>query len=224
MGKLTKILTAAAIGLGFTAVPAVHADSRYRVRASSGWNEMAIGRCATTPWSAPRRLYPSSRFGHGGRDGTRGARGLRDDGVQEVTHGVSVASARWDRALLGGLIGGTAGGVLGSSIGKGSGRVAAIIGGSVLGVLVGSSVGSAMDEIDRLHVQDSLENTPTHESAVWRNPDTEVEYAVTPLATYRDRGGRYCREYQTTATVGGRPQQVYGTACRQPDGSWQIVP
>jgi surface antigen len=24
-------------------------------------------------------------------------------------------------------------------------------------------------------------------------------------------------------TVGGRAEQAYGTACRQPDGSWQIV-
>jgi surface antigen len=23
--------------------------------------------------------------------------------------------------------------------------------------------------------------------------------------------------------IGGRAEQVYGTACRQPDGSWQLV-
>jgi surface antigen len=34
---------------------------------------------------------------------------------------------------------------------------------------------------------------------------------------------RYCREYQTTSRVGGRLQPSYGTACYQPDGSWQIV-
>ena len=32
-----------------------------------------------------------------------------------------------------------------------------------------------------------------------------------------------CREYQSTTTIDGRPQQVYGTACLQPDGSWRIV-
>ena len=36
------------------------------------------------------------------------------------------------------------------------------------------------------------------------------------------QGSSYCREYQTTATVGGMAQQSFGTACRQPDGSWQI--
>jgi hypothetical protein len=33
----------------------------------------------------------------------------------------------------------------------------------------------------------------------------------------------YCREYQTTTTVGGRTVSSYGTACQQPDGSWRLV-
>ena len=37
------------------------------------------------------------------------------------------------------------------------------------------------------------------------------------------RGERICREYRTTATIAGRRQHLYGTACRQPDGSWQRV-
>jgi len=30
-------------------------------------------------------------------------------------------------------------------------------------------------------------------------------------------------EYRTAATLAGEPRETYGTACRQPDGSWQIV-
>lgn len=41
--------------------------------------------------------------------------------------------------------------------------------------------------------------------------------------TYRNRDGRYCREFQTSVRVGGRSQPSYGTACRQPDGDWQVV-
>jgi hypothetical protein len=33
----------------------------------------------------------------------------------------------------------------------------------------------------------------------------------------------YCREYQSMTTVGGQQIASYGTACRQPDGSWRIV-
>jgi surface antigen len=43
-----------------------------------------------------------------------------------------------------------------------------------------------------------------------------------PMRSWEVADGRYCREYQTVATVGGRRQQAYGTACRQPDGSWQM--
>jgi hypothetical protein len=32
-----------------------------------------------------------------------------------------------------------------------------------------------------------------------------------------------CREYSSTQIIGGTPQQVLGTACQQPDGSWRIV-
>jgi hypothetical protein len=34
---------------------------------------------------------------------------------------------------------------------------------------------------------------------------------------------RYCREYQSSARVGGLNQPTYGTACMQPDGSWEII-
>ncbi len=33
----------------------------------------------------------------------------------------------------------------------------------------------------------------------------------------------YCREYQKTLMIGGRPQPGYGTACMQPDGSWKAI-
>ncbi len=33
----------------------------------------------------------------------------------------------------------------------------------------------------------------------------------------------YCREYTGTVIIGGQEQPSYGTACMQPDGSWEIV-
>lgn len=35
--------------------------------------------------------------------------------------------------------------------------------------------------------------------------------------------GRYCREYQAVSKIAGTSQQTYGTACMQPDGSWEII-
>lgn len=46
---------------------------------------------------------------------------------------------------------------------------------------------------------------------------------VTPTRDGYSSAGRYCREYQQTIVVGGRNESAYGTACQQPDGSWEIV-
>jgi hypothetical protein len=32
-----------------------------------------------------------------------------------------------------------------------------------------------------------------------------------------------CREYNAEVMIGGQPQPAFGTACQQPDGSWQIT-
>ena len=61
------------------------------------------------------------------------------------------------------------------------------------------------------------------ETIRWNSPDDGTRYELTPKRPVQTAAGRYCREYQKTATIGGRPQETYGTACRQPDGSWQFV-
>ena len=61
-----------------------------------------------------------------------------------------------------------------------------------------------------------------HENSGWSNGQAPTGQIVTP-ATRQVADGRYCREYTRTATIDGRPQQIYGRACLQPDGSWQIV-
>ena len=128
-----------------------------------------------------------------------------------------------NRELVGSVLSGAVGGVLGSNVGKGTGQTVAIVGGTILGVLVGGSIGRTMDQVDQNCVGQIMEHSPTGRAVEWQNPDTGVSYEVVPTETRQDTQGRYCREYQTTATVGGRTQQVYGLACRQPDGSWQII-
>ena len=125
--------------------------------------------------------------------------------------------------ILGGAVGGALGGYLGSRVGKGSGQLAATAAGALLGALVGSSIGRSMDAADQLCVGKTLEAAPDNQAIAWRNPDANAVYTVTPVRTFEDYSGRYCREYTTEAVVGGRTEQVYGTACRQPDGSWQLV-
>lgn len=126
------------------------------------------------------------------------------------------------REETGTVLGGIVGGILGHQVGHGSGRAAATLAGAVVGALVGGAIGRSMDDSDRLRTMEVLEHTPTGTASRWRNPDTGHVYTVVPKRTYEQASGP-CREYTMDAVVGGRREQVYGTACRQPDGSWKAV-
>jgi surface antigen len=118
------------------------------------------------------------------------------------------------------VIGSVLGGVLGSQVGRGHGQTAATIVGTIAGAIIGGSVGKSMDDTDRLKTAYALESVRTGVPSTWRNPDNGNQYTVVPTKTY-DSGGSPCREYTIDARVGGKPEKVYGTACRQADGSWR---
>lgn len=122
----------------------------------------------------------------------------------------------------GGLIGGIGGGIAGSQIGGGSGKVVATIAGAILGVALGSYIGSYMDRADLARSNQVLEKQPTGVSSSWVNPDTGNQYNMTPVRTY-EKNNTYCREFITEALINNEIQTIYGTACRQPDGSWKVI-
>lgn len=129
-----------------------------------------------------------------------------------------------DNRTIGTAVGIGAGGAIGSLFGGGSGRIAATIAGAAVGGLIGGAVGQNMDETDRIRTTQALEGVPTGQSYAWTNPDTGDRYSVMPTETYYPpRSDQPCREFTTTGIIGGEEQQVYGTACRQADGSWQVA-
>lgn len=71
--------------------------------------------------------------------------------------------------------------------------------------------------------QQALERSKSGVVSTWTDPDTGHGGSVVPVETWQASDGTYCREYQQTITIGGQTTEGYGTACRQPDGSWQIV-
>ena len=125
--------------------------------------------------------------------------------------------------LLGGLLGAAIGAATGTQFGKGSGRTVAIIGGGLIGALIGGSLGKSMDQTDQYQVNQALETSPTGNAIVWDNPETGGFYKVTPTKTYQVAENAYCREFTTWGMIGGYEEKMYGTACRQPDGSWKTV-
>ncbi len=125
------------------------------------------------------------------------------------------------------VLGGIAGGLLGSQVGGGKGKLIAVGAGALLGALVGSEIGKSLDNADRAAMQQStqtsLETAPSGTTSSWRNPDSGNYGTITPQPAYQSASGEYCREFQQTVTVGGREESAYGTACRQPDGTWKVV-
>lgn len=121
-------------------------------------------------------------------------------------------------------IGALAGGLLGSTVGKGGGRAAATIVGAVLGGVVGSEIGRSMDKQDRMLAQqaeyDALERGGSGRARVWRNERNGNYGEIVPSRPYR-RGSYDCRDYTHTVYIGGRPEIMRGTACRNPDGTWR---
>lgn len=124
---------------------------------------------------------------------------------------------------VGTITGGLAGGLLGSTVGGGDGRILAIAAGTLAGAYIGGSVGKNMDDTDRMRMNAALNNNSVGQPAYWHNANNGASYRVTPVKNVTVNGNRYCREYRTVADINGRKQQMYGTACRQPDGSWQAV-
>ncbi len=139
---------------------------------------------------------------------------------------VLVGGCTGPHQATGGVGGAATGGLIGGALAGPRGLIA----GALLGGLFGSAVGSALDQRDRELAEAqaawSLEHAPPGETSSWVNPESGHRGTITPLGPPEPASGpqlgEYCREFQQTVIVGGEEQEAYGTACRQPDGSWQI--
>lgn len=128
---------------------------------------------------------------------------------------------------MGTLIGAGLGALAGSQIGDGKGQLAAVAIGALAGAYIGKEIGKSLDKADRLEMQNAtqkaLEKSPSGKVTEWKNPDSGHAGTITPQPAFETAQGSTCREYQQTVTVAGETATGYGTACRQPDGSWHIV-
>ncbi len=123
------------------------------------------------------------------------------------------------------LLGAVGGALVGSAVSDGSGN--GIVIGTLAGAIIGNRIGNQLDEDDRKRMytttQNALETGVSGTTSQWHNPDNGHAGSVTPQPSYTNNEGQYCREYQQTVTIGGEPETAYGTACRQPDGTWKIT-
>jgi surface antigen len=124
----------------------------------------------------------------------------------------------------GAVVGGGLGAVLGNALDcQGCALIGGLVG-AAIGGYTGNQIGQRMDQQDAARTQSAVNSRPTGSVTSWSNPDTGMQYDVTPTRTYKSpTTGDYCREVTIgQAEVGGQRKEVYGTACRQPDGSWKM--
>lgn len=140
---------------------------------------------------------------------------------------LSACTTGGPKQTMGALGGAVAGGVVGAQFGKGTGNLVATGVGTLLGAFVGAEVGASLDKADQTYHQQASQrayNSPIGEKVSWNNPQSGNSGSITPLRDGYTSSGLYCREFQQNIIVGGRTEQAYGTACRQPDGAWRLVP
>ncbi|MBI2235591.1 MAG: glycine zipper 2TM domain-containing protein [Magnetospirillum sp.] len=132
-----------------------------------------------------------------------------------------------NKSTGGGVLGAVGGGLAGAQFGRGKGQLAMTAAGTLLGAFLGSQVGQSLDRADEMYAnragQQAFETAPMGRPIAWNNPDSGAYGNITPTRTFQAAPSQYCREYHQTVVVGGQQQESYGTACRQPDGSWKVM-
>jgi surface antigen len=136
-------------------------------------------------------------------------------------------------APVGGALGGAAvSGLACSNLGKGNGTVAIVGVCTALGALGGLMAGSAYSQsrqatagyqVQQQQFQYPQNYQRSYQQQLPSRYNGQSGSVEMSQQYYNPQYGANCREWQHRGTVGGRTQQLFGTACQQQDGSWRIV-
>lgn len=144
-------------------------------------------------------------------------------GLANVLLIVAGCSAGGPSVTTGAIPGANPTAVIGSPIGSGAGEGTV---GAVEGGLMGADVGLSLNDTDReaaLKAEyEALEYGRSGVPVTWRGRSGENRGEIRVGSTYQVNS-LDCREYTHNVWIGGRPRVVKGTACREPDGVWQVV-
>lgn len=147
--------------------------------------------------------------------------------AQNASRGGVTSGAGFSKSDIGTGVGAVGGALAGSQFGSGSGQLVGVAVGTLLGAGIGHSIGASLDRADMSYYNQAqhsaLQNGQNGQTLPWNNPQSGNSGTFTPTNYYQGSNGRYCREYNQTINIGGKVERGYGTACQQPDGSWQVV-
>jgi surface antigen len=95
-----------------------------------------------------------------------------------------------------------------------------VLGSELVGGLVGNQLGQYMDKDDAQRAE--IIYTSAKGKGRWVNHETGYIYTIKPVKEFK-KAGLSCRVYKTRASIGDRRRTVYGTACKQINGHWQLA-
>lgn len=136
---------------------------------------------------------------------------------------IGIFGGRCDYEKIGTMVGAAAGAVIGSKVVDKDDQVIGAIAGTVVGLIIGKTIGRVIDKRDRYCAGQALEFAENGQSVAWRNPNTNIDYQVTPTNTYQSNR-LDCRLFTTKAKLGnGRTSTYESDACLQEDGVWRTL-
>jgi surface antigen len=134
---------------------------------------------------------------------------------------VTMTSCATNKGQKGAGIGAASGAIIGQAIGR---NTEATLIGAAVGTMLGYIVGNEMDKYDRQQLNQTYEIAPSGTPTTWQNPDSGNSYQVTPEpAYYPPSQPQYpCRKAEILATIDGKTERTYTTACRNSAGQWEL--
>ncbi len=134
---------------------------------------------------------------------------------------IGLSSCADTKGMRGAGIGGAGGALIGQAIGR---NTEATLLGAGIGTVLGYIVGNEMDKYDRRELNQAYEFGPSGQVSSWRNPDNGNAYQVIPQPAYTPPQQPYtpCRRAEILATIDGKTQRTYTTACRNSAGQWEL--
>ena len=132
-----------------------------------------------------------------------------------------------DKVAIATVAGAVVGGIVGYQfLGGEDTRLLWALGLGAAGAYGGKMLGEHLTRYDRTAMQEtaykSLTESPTGETAVWRNGNTGTNGSITPVRTYLDAQGRICREYDAQVNVAGDTVSGREKACLTEAGHWVV--
>ena len=133
----------------------------------------------------------------------------------------SCANQQLSKGTQGAGIGAASGAIIGQAIGR---NTEATLIGAAVGTMLGYIVGNEMDKFDKQELNQAYEFGPSGQSTAWTNPDSGNAYQVTPQPAYASPQNSQspCRRAEILATIDGKTEKTYTTACRNSAGQWEL--